>query len=272
MENLGSFLREKRKAKELSLEQASEETRIKQAFLEALEEEKYELLPAPLYKRIFLKAYADYLGLNFEEILSKFSVDGAKAKGKEEVSPVLPVKKEVQIAEQVTGRKGKINYNSWLVIAGILLGIIIILLFIMNQQLSKYDKDTGMSKKETRLGPSLPVPDSTKSESRSVIKEEVKKVPSQSEGMTLKLEGLDRTWAMVIGDGDTLFTGFINNGMQVEYQAQDYFKLTLGRAWVVKGYLNGEKLKSFGSKGKSIFGREINKNSYRDFLDTTATE
>jgi cytoskeleton protein RodZ len=270
LENLGSFLREKRKAKGLSLEQVSEETRIRLSYLEALEEEKYELLPAPPYKKIFLKAYADYLGLSFEEILNKLSADEAKVK--EETLTVSPVKKELQAPESVTGKKEKINYNSWLVIAGILLGIIIILLLIMNQQLSKYDKDTGMSTKETRLGPSLPVPESTKSESRSVIKEEVKKVPSQSEGMTLKLEGLDRTWAMVIGDGDTLFTGFINDGMRMEYQAREYFKLTLGRAWTVKGYLNGEKLKSFGPKGKSIFGREINVDNYRDFLDTTATE
>ena len=272
MENLGSFLKEKRKAKGLSLEQVSEELRIKLSFLEALEEGKDELLPALLYKKIFLKAYSDYLGLNFEEILNKFSVEGAKVREKEETFSAAPVKKEVQATEQVIARKGKINYNSWLVIAGILLGVIIILLFIMHQQIYMYKKDTKMGMKEVRLGPSLPVQDSTKSESRLEMKEEVKKVQSQTRGMTLRLEGLDRTWAMVIGDGDTLFTGFIDNGMQVEYQAQDYFKLTLGRAWVVRGFLNGKKLKSFGPKSKSIFGREINKNNYRDFLDTTATE
>jgi len=272
LENLGSFLKEKRKAKGLSLEQVSEELRIKLSFLEALEEEKDELLPAPLYKKIFLKAYADYLGLSFEEILNKFLVDGSKIRGKEDTISAPPVIKEERASEQMTGRKGKINYNSWLVLAGILLGVIIILLFIMHQQIYKYDKDTKMGMKEARPGPSLPVPDTGKFESRPAMKEEIKKTPSQTEGMTLRLEGLDRTWAMVIADGDTLFTGFINNGMQVEYQAQDYFKLTLGRAWVVKGYLNGEKLKSFGPKGKSIFGREISKKNYRDFLDTTATE
>lgn len=272
MENLGSFLREKRKSKGLSLEQVSEEIRIKLFYLEALEEEKYELLPAPLYKRIFLKAYADFLGLSFEEILNKFSVEGAKVREKEETFSAAPVKKEVQASEPVSGRKGKINYNSWLVLAGILLGVVIILLFIMHQQLYKYDKDTRIWTKEARLGPALPVPDTGKSESRPAKREESQKIPSQPEGMTLRLEGLDRTWAMVIGDGDTLFTGFINNGMQVEYKAQDYFKLTLGRAWLVKCYLNGEKLKSFGPKGKSIFGRVINKSNYRDFLDTTATE
>jgi transcriptional regulator with XRE-family HTH domain len=272
LENLGSFLKEKRKAKGLSLEQVSEELRIKLSFLEALEEEKDELLPALLYKKIFIKAYADYLGLNFDELLNKFSVDGAKVREKEDTFSASPAKKEVQATEQVIIRKGKTNYNSWLVLAGILLGVIIILLFIMHQQIYKYDKDTKMGTKEARLGPALPVPDSAKLESRPLIKEESKKVPSQTMGMTLRLEGLDRTWAMVIGDGDTLFAGFINNGMQVEYQAQDYFKLTFGRAWVVKGYLNGEKLKSFGPKGKSIFGREINKDNYRDFLDTTAIE
>ena len=272
MENLGSFLREKRKSKGLSLEQVSEEIRIKLSYLEALEEEKYELLPAPLYKKIFLKAYADYLGLNFEEILNKFSVEGSKIREKEDTFSAPPVKKEVQATEQVTIRKGKTNYNSWLVLAGILLGVIIFLLFIMHQQIYRYDRDIRRGIKEVRLGPSLPVPDTGKSEPRFTEKEKTKKIPFQTEGMTLRLEGLDRTWAMVIGDGDTLFTGFIKSGTQVEYQAQDYFKLTLGRAWVVKGYLNGERLKSFGSKGKSIFGREINKNNYRDFLDTTATE
>jgi transcriptional regulator with XRE-family HTH domain len=272
LENLGSFLREKRKSKGLSLEQVSEELRIKLSFLEALEEEKDELLPSPLYKKIFLKAYADYLGLNFEEILNKFSFDGSKVREKEDTFSAPPVKKEVQTLEQVKRRKGKINYNSWLVLAGILLGVIIILLFIMHQQIYKYDKDTKIRTKEARLGPSLPVPDTGKSEPRFTGKEKTKKIPFQPEVMTLRLEGLDRTWAMVIGDGDTLFTGFINKGMQVEYKAQDYFKLTLGRAWLVKGYLNGEKLRSFGPKGKSIFGREINKNNYRDFLDTTATE
>jgi len=272
LENLGSFLKEKRKAKGLSLEQVSEEIRIKLSYLEALEEEKYELLPAPLYKKIFLKAYADYLGLSFEEILNKLSVEGSKVREKEDTFSAPPVKKEVQATEQVTIRKGKTNYNSWLVLAGILLGVIIILLFIMHQQIYKYDKDTKMEMKEARLGPALPVPDTGKFESRPVMKEEIKKTPSQTEGMILRLEGLDRTWAMVIGDGDTLFTGFIKSGMRVEYKAQDYFKLTLGRAWLVKCYLNGEKLKSFGSKGKSIFGREINKYNYRDFLDTTATE
>jgi transcriptional regulator with XRE-family HTH domain len=272
LENLGSFLKEKRKTKGLSLEQVSEEIRIKLSYLEALEEEKYELLPAPLYRKIFLKAYADYLGLNFDEILNKFSVNGSKAREKEDTFSAAPVKKEVQASEPVTGRKGKINYNAWLVLAGILLGVIIILLFIMHQQIYMYDKDTIIRTKEARQGHSLPVPDTGKIEPRPAMKEEVKKVPSQTMGMTLRLEGLGRTWAMVIGDGDTLFTGFINNGMQMEYQAQDYFNLTLGRAWTVKGFLNGEKLKSFGPKGKSIFGREINKNNYRDFLDTTAAE
>ncbi|HVP35961.1 MAG TPA: RodZ domain-containing protein [Terriglobales bacterium] len=271
MENLGSFLREKRKAKGLSIEQVSDELRIRQTFLEALEEEKYELLPAPLYKKIFLKAYADYLGLNYEEILNKFPVEGGKVREKEELL-TAPLKIEVRTSESISIKKRGINYNSWLVIAGILLGIIIILFFIMNQQISKYDNETGVSTREVKRGPSLPVSDTGKSEPKPAPKEEVKKTASQAKGMTLKLEGLDRTWAMVIGDGDTLFTGFINNGMQMEFQSQEYFKLTLGRAWAIRGYLNGERLKSFGPKGKSVYGREINKYNYRDFLDTTATD
>ncbi len=272
MESLGSFLREKRKSKGLSLEQVSEELRIKLSFLEALEEEKYELLPAPLYKRIFLKAYADYLGLNFEEIINKFPINGSKAREKEDIFSTPPIEKEVKAARPVTGTKGKTGYDSWLVIAGLLLGVMIILLFVIHQQIYRQDGDISRRIREARLGPFLPVPDSGRLKPRLPVKEEIRLIPAQLREMTLRLEGVEYTWATVTGDGNTLFAGYINNGTQVEYQARERFNLTLGKSLGVRVYINGKRLKPLSRNGKPVYGREINKDNYRDFLDTTATE
>lgn len=263
MESPGSFLREKRKSKGISLEQASEELRIKVTILEALEQGKDELLPGQPYKKIFLKAYADYLGLNFEELWAKFTT--VKPKSKEKVEPVSepPAREKEKQVEQICVQKVKPDYNFLLTLAGIALGAATILIFIIHQQVNLYNKVPETKKTEVRMGPSSPTPDSAKPEPET---------PSEPEGITLKLEGLEDTWAMVIGDEDTLFQGVIKNGMQAEYKARDRFKLTLGKSWGVNGYVNGEKLKPLGRKGKGVFGREISKDNYKDFLDTSAAK
>jgi transcriptional regulator with XRE-family HTH domain len=265
LESLGSFLKEKRKASGVSLEQVSAEIRIKLAYLEALEEERYELLPAPLYKKIFVKAYADYLGLNFEELTKRFFEKKAESetteKGRAEPYP------------EIVQTEKKSN-NHLLVWAGIILGLVIILIFVIKKGPDTFfhNKVSGPKVEEARMNLPSTAIDSVKSESESLGKKEVREVVSQPEEMTLRLEGTEKCWALVIGDGDTLFSGFINNGMKFEYKARNFFKLTLGRAWAVKGYLNGKRLKPFGPKGKGIFGREINKDNYQDFLETAEGE
>ncbi len=265
MESLGSFLKEKRKASGVSLEQVSAEIRIKLAYLEALEEERYELLPAPLYKKIFVKAYADYLGLNFEELTKKFFEKKAESETTE--------KERVEPYPEIVQTKKKSN-NHLLVWAGIILGLVIILVFIMQKKTDTlfHNKVSGPKVEEARMSLPSTAIDSVKSENESLGKKEVREVVSEPEEMTLSLEGAEKCWALVIGDGDTLFSGFINGGMKAEYKARNRFKLTLGRAWAVKGYLNGKRLKPFGPKGKGIFGREINKDNYQDFLETAEGE
>lgn len=265
MESLGSFLKEKRKASGVSLEQVSAEIRIKLAYLEALEEERYELLPAPLYKKIFVKAYADYLGLNFEELMNRFVE-------KEAESGIIE-KRRVKPYPEIAQTEKKSN-NHLLVWAGVILGLVIILIFVIKKGPDTFfnNKVSGPKVEEAKVSLPSPTVDSVISRNVPEVKEETREAASQPEEMTLRLEGTDKCWALVIGDGDTLFSGFINNGMKFEYKARNYFKLTLGRAWAVKGYLNGKRLKPFGPKGRGTFGREINKDSYKDFLETAEGE
>jgi len=61
---IGARLEEARDAKRLSLEEAERDTRISKRYLAALERGDYEILPAPVYARGFMRSYADYLGLD----------------------------------------------------------------------------------------------------------------------------------------------------------------------------------------------------------------
>ncbi len=65
---LGSLLRQTRTQKGLSLESVQQRTRIPRKFLEALEENRFEDFPAPVYLRGFLHTYCEFLDLEFDQV------------------------------------------------------------------------------------------------------------------------------------------------------------------------------------------------------------
>ncbi len=72
---LGDLLREARLSRALTLADVERDTRINREYLEALEHERYDVLPAPVYARGFLRSYARHLGLDVEETFSLLPTD-----------------------------------------------------------------------------------------------------------------------------------------------------------------------------------------------------
>lgn len=72
--DIGEALREARSARGLSIEQAAQDTRISLRFLEALEAEEFEELPAPVYVRGFTRSYANYLGLDPQPLIDELAL------------------------------------------------------------------------------------------------------------------------------------------------------------------------------------------------------
>ena len=71
---LGETLQRARQARGLTLEEVERDTRISRRYLQALENENFGLLPAPVYARGFLRTYARYLGLEPANLLPLFPV------------------------------------------------------------------------------------------------------------------------------------------------------------------------------------------------------
>jgi len=68
-ENWGDKLRQARSLKKLKLEDIAKKINIRPEYLLAIEDERFEKLPAGLYGKNFIKEYASFLGLNVKEIL-----------------------------------------------------------------------------------------------------------------------------------------------------------------------------------------------------------
>jgi cytoskeleton protein RodZ len=69
---IGPLLEKKRVEKGLSLKEAEQATKIRTRYLKGLEREDPTALPDPVYARGFLKTYANFLGLDGEQLSREF--------------------------------------------------------------------------------------------------------------------------------------------------------------------------------------------------------
>ncbi len=92
-ETIGQRLKKEREARFLTLEKASEATRIRKIFLEALEADDFSIMPSAAQGRGFLRNYAAYLELDIDEMIAEIQRNAPKI---EEVSGPLP---QVNLAE-----------------------------------------------------------------------------------------------------------------------------------------------------------------------------
>ncbi|GAB4333338.1 MAG: hypothetical protein Kow0010_19700 [Dehalococcoidia bacterium] len=72
MSGIGRRLIEAREARGLTLEDVERDTRISRRYLQALEQEQFDVIPAPVYARGFLRSYSQYVGLDPQEMLAMF--------------------------------------------------------------------------------------------------------------------------------------------------------------------------------------------------------
>ncbi|MCD6319417.1 MAG: helix-turn-helix domain-containing protein, partial [Candidatus Desulfofervidaceae bacterium] len=72
MATLGEVLRKVRTGKDIPLEKVAAETKISFHYLKAIEEERWDALPAKPYVKGFLRIYANYLGLNPDRVIAQY--------------------------------------------------------------------------------------------------------------------------------------------------------------------------------------------------------
>lgn len=70
-ETPGTILKKARKLRNLTIAQASKATRIRVLYLEAMESDQFSVLPSLVHARGFIRNYAEFLGLNGNDLVSR---------------------------------------------------------------------------------------------------------------------------------------------------------------------------------------------------------
>jgi cytoskeleton protein RodZ len=84
---IGNALRSVRERRGLELREVERETRIRERYLAALEEERFDLLPARAYAKGFLGVYAEFLGLDGRLLVEEFNARFPEAEQPELAPP-----------------------------------------------------------------------------------------------------------------------------------------------------------------------------------------
>jgi cytoskeleton protein RodZ len=84
--DIGSSLRDARTRQGLDFPELEERTKIRPKYLRALEDERFDILPAPTYVRGFLRSYAEALGLDGQPFVDEYN--SRFAIGEEDVAPI----------------------------------------------------------------------------------------------------------------------------------------------------------------------------------------
>jgi hypothetical protein len=127
---LGEWLREARQRKGLTFTEIERTTRINRHYLEALETEHFDVLPAPVYARGFLRSYARMLGLDPEMAVGMMPADLPRPPGLDPLpglrragsdAPALPIPSLPSIPFATRG---------WAIVSGVIV-LVVALIWIV---------------------------------------------------------------------------------------------------------------------------------------------
>lgn len=240
MENIGNTLKQTRLAKNISLEEIEKNTRIRKLYLEAIENEDWDVIPGTVYLRGFLKSYAKYLGLDEKEFLNGLSM--VVTHNNETGS--FPEKIELP------GRPKQKN--------AVFLGVIaIIILFASQFVYSHYFNNLGANinskPQQSRINTPETTPDNQELVSPS-SETDVTEEENKLEYIDLNIKVLQyKCWMQIKSEGNLLYEGTLKKGEEKSFLNLKNVSFKLGNAGDTEIYINNELLSGLGKSGEVVY-------------------
>lgn len=258
MASLSERLKRERELRGISLKQISEETRIGVRFLQALEDDRIDVIPGEFYRRSYLRAYTRYLGLDEDRALNVYDFS------RKDKSSQIESKAESPDAAS------SLALPPWVKWAGAALGLmlpIVLLLRAMPASTGRGEPVPEPAAEET-APPLEKFPTPAKDSKALVLSPSP--FPSESSPddgkLRLVLTVEESCWLEIAADGELVVSGLKDQGFQQEVTALRELRLWLGNAGGVKLLLNDRPALPLGRSGQVRKDLTITLDNYRDFV------
>ncbi|MBW4449048.1 MAG: DUF4115 domain-containing protein [Spirirestis rafaelensis WJT71-NPBG6] len=253
LKEIGAYLGQVRQEKSIRIEEIAAKTLIRQTFLEALEEGRFEDLPEPIYVQGFIRRYGDILELDGTSLARSFAInfflfDSANDSSNVEKKPNLYIPLAVPYI---------------LLLAAASFG----LFYILNprrptQPVSQKENSSIVAKQKiapilSSVQPTtLPLPTAASTPALTAS-------PNTDTNSTVEvtLELQDTSWLQVKEDGKTTFEGNLEKGERKTWTAKKQLTIRSGNAGAVLVTANKKEPQILGNLGaikEVTFTPEVN--------------
>ena len=240
--SFGDWLRRQREMREINLRDIAERTKISFRYLEAMEADRFDLLPAPIFAKGFLREYARYVGLSPDDgvnhYLSVHSPEELAGDPKDDTK-VRSRPKPVDPGQPPVRR----NWSYGLVLA--LAGLILLVLVFLAAYLSDRRHDEPSSSNDA---PPMTAPPPA----QAVQPASVPMVPEHTAPLEVSLDFTKDCWVEAVTDGRNRFSELRVQGEALQLEAEKSIALTLGNAGAVEVQVNGYPLDLGQKEGEVV--------------------
>ncbi len=242
MSSVSEELRRERDLRGISLEEIADETKIGIRFLEAIETGRLEIIPGEFYRRACLRAYASYLGLDADRVLSTYKYESA-------LHPAAPQ----LLQENQGGESGSSSKTAkWvaLLVAVVGLGGVAVAVWPVGESVGSL---------ETPAAPSPPVVEENERAEpvprnrpvgEPVVRAEIEEASTAGLALRLRIKVNEPCWLEVFADDELAAEGLMLRGFDKEIGASEEIRFSLGNAGGVSIWLNDGTGVSLGRPGQ----------------------
>lgn len=245
MQTVGEILRAEREKQGISVKDVEKGTSIRALYIQAIEDDKYSVLPGEVYLKGFVRNYASFLGLDPQAMMEVYK---KSQEPQAPPTPAAPAQAE-RPRERETKPAGEARSGSggrWLI------AVLIILLVaggawaamsFLNQS-PEPAKPAPLAQQPVKPAP-LPAP--TAPAPAKPPAAAPTNVP-----ITVTAKYTDSCWTQVTADGQDIFTGIPKVGDTLTWNAKQSMIIRLGNAGGVDMTYNGQPQGRLGGDGDVI--------------------
>jgi cytoskeletal protein RodZ len=239
MASFGETLRRERELRGVSLREIADATKISVRFLQALEQDRLDVLPGGVFRRAFVKQYAQHLGLDAERLAAEFVYAHGDASGD---------------GPAIRPRESRNLGTLFLVVvfgAGAVLSL-------WRATPSRDERSALMSLPAARRSPApMQAPVSATALARN----------PESAGFVVTLQAQKRCWVEARVDGQTVLNREIPEGQQEKLEAQGEIVLSVGDAGALSVTVNDRPGIPLGKAGEVRRNIVFTKQSLPSFVE-----
>lgn len=255
MDTPGSLLKTERENQRKSLKEVAKKLKINPEYLHAIEDNNYELLPADVFTKAYIRLYAEEMGLDPAYVLDLF----ISIRKESDDKGIESSKKKLSLAPFKKLRLPRLPWKPVLIISAAAVLVLAALLFIKPdkekpdlQPVPKAEKKEQKIKDESAIEePDLqPAPQTKGNEQK--IKDENVVEEKKVEEIHLEIIADEITWVSVSIDGGSPDELLLRAGESKTVTATESFALKIGNAGGTRLVFEGKDMGTLGPHGKVV--------------------